>query len=33
MEENIFAAIVLQAFSTDAILKCNVENCFKIDGK
>ena len=28
-----FYCYCLQAFSTEEILKCHVEDCFKIDGK
>ena len=28
-----FCCYCLQAFSTEEILKCHIEDCFKIDGK
>ena len=33
MEKNIFVAYCLQAFSTKEILKRDIKDCFKINGK
>ena len=33
VEESTFAIICFQVFSTEKILKCQVKDCFKINGK